>query len=135
MRSWWRHEQVSIAAAVATALHHSAQRGEGVVRRLTGTEDSGNRRTRPGVLKDPEPQLLDAVLAYRAAGGAVGGHPRCWRHRRLRASTLPLSASSWLLRWRPEEGGGGEAEGGGEEGSERLEAAAQGDQGRVLGLV
>ena len=65
MRSWWRHEQFSIAAAVATALHHSAQRG-GVARRPTGTED--NRGTRPGVLKDPEPQLLDAVLAYRAAG-------------------------------------------------------------------
>ena len=43
MRSWWRHEQVSIAAAVATALHHSVQRGGGVVRRPTGTEDSGNR--------------------------------------------------------------------------------------------
>ena len=68
MRSWWRHEQVSIAAAVATALHHSAQRGGGVARRPTGTEDSGNKGTRPGVLKDPEPQLLDAVLAYRAAG-------------------------------------------------------------------
>ena len=74
MRSWWRHEQVSFAAAVATALHHSAQSGGGVVRRPTGTKDSGNRGTRPGVLKDPEPQLLDAVLAYRAAGGAVGGH-------------------------------------------------------------
>ena len=24
MRSWWRHEQLSIVAAVATALHHSA---------------------------------------------------------------------------------------------------------------
>ena len=53
MRSWWRHEQVSIAAAVATALHHSAQCGGGVARRPTGTEDSGNRGTRPGVLKDP----------------------------------------------------------------------------------
>ena len=68
MRSWWRHEQVSIAAAVATALHHSAHRGGGVARRPTGTEESGNRETRPGVWKDPEPQLLDAVLAYRAAG-------------------------------------------------------------------
>ena len=38
-----RHEQVSIAAAVAIALHHSSQRGGGVARRLTGTEDSGNR--------------------------------------------------------------------------------------------
>ena len=43
MRSWWGHEQASIAATVATALHHSAQRGGDVVRRLTGTDDSGNR--------------------------------------------------------------------------------------------
>ena len=26
MRSWWRHEQVSIAPAVFTALHHSARK-------------------------------------------------------------------------------------------------------------
>ena len=43
IRSWWRHEQVSVAAAVATALHHSSQRGGGVVCRRTGTGDGGNR--------------------------------------------------------------------------------------------
>ena len=77
MRSWWRHEQASIAAAVAT-LHHSAQRGGGVVRRPTGTEDSGNREEvehathfgpraqmtpppgeRPGILAEPGPQTSD----------------------------------------------------------------------------
>ena len=26
LRSWWRHEQVSIVAALATALHHSARK-------------------------------------------------------------------------------------------------------------
>ena len=26
LRSWWRHEQQSIAAGLATALHHSVQR-------------------------------------------------------------------------------------------------------------
>ena len=31
MRSWWRHEQVSIAAVVAVALHPPARRGGGVV--------------------------------------------------------------------------------------------------------
>ena len=41
--SRWRHEQVSVAAAVGTALHHSSQRGGGVVRRPMGTEDSGKR--------------------------------------------------------------------------------------------
>ena len=42
IRSWWRHEQVSVFAAFATALHHSSQRDGGVVRHPTGTEDSGN---------------------------------------------------------------------------------------------
>ena len=37
-------------------------------------QKTGATGTRPGVLKDPEPQLLDAVLACSAGWGAVGGH-------------------------------------------------------------
>ena len=98
MRSWWQHEQVSVAAAVATALHHCSQRGGGVARRPTGTEDSGNKGTRPGVLKDPEPQVLDAVVAYRAAGEPSVATPL------LAAPAAEGIASSRLLRWRPEGG-------------------------------
>ena len=91
MHSWWPHEQASIAAAVATALHHSAQRGGGVVRRPTGTEDSGNRegevhekhvglraqkRPLPGTRPEPlaevsEPQGPAATVGYVAAGAPV----------------------------------------------------------------
>ena len=37
MRSWWRHEQQSIAAVLATFQHHSAPRGPKKAR--TGEED------------------------------------------------------------------------------------------------
>ena len=89
MRSWWRHEQANIATAVATALHHSAQRGGGVVRRPAGTEDSGNREEvehathygpraqktpppgeRPGILAEPWPQRSDRSLR-RSAGDSL----------------------------------------------------------------
>ena len=67
MRSWWRHEQASIAAAVDTALHHSAQRGGGVERRPTGTEDSGNREEvehcGPRAQKTPPPGERPGILA------------------------------------------------------------------------
>ena len=103
VHSWWRHEQVSIAAAVATALHHSAQRGGGVARRPTGTEDSGNRWTRLGDLKDPQRSCW--TQSWRTRLRESRWRPRrCWRPQRLRASTPPLSASSRLLRWRPEGG-------------------------------
>ena len=83
---------VSIAAAVATALHHSAQRGGGVVRRPTGTEDSSNREevefvthaaprgqntpplgTRPGLPTEPEPQWVDAALSFQGCSGSFSG--------------------------------------------------------------
>ena len=69
MRSWWRHEQASIAAAVPLH-HHSAQRSGGVVRRSTGTEDSGNRE-----------ELEHATLCGPGAQknsptGRAAGHPR-----------------------------------------------------------
>ena len=95
MRSWWRHEQVSIAAAVATALHHSSYRGGGVVRRPTGTKDSGNREgevhekhvvpreqkrplpgTRPEPLEEvPEPQVGAVTVGYVAAPGPLLSAP------------------------------------------------------------
>ena len=68
-RAFRRHERLTVRMDLAEALHHSAQ--------PTGPVDThaaprGQKEpplgTRPGVLKDSEPQLLDAVLAYRAAG-------------------------------------------------------------------
>ena len=84
IRSWWRHEQVNVAAAVAIALHHSAQRGGGVVRQPMGTEDSRNReeevhemygalrrQNRPPPEKRPEP--LEEVSEPQAGIGRHTG--------------------------------------------------------------
>ena len=85
MRSWWHHEQVSIAAAVAAALHHSARpvtykapRGQ-----KTATEEvektthnvPRHQKTplpggRPGVQKDPAPQGA-VTVGYVAAPGPL----------------------------------------------------------------
>ena len=75
LRSAWRHEQLSVAMAVAAALHHSAQRGAGPATysaprgQTTATEGEvrePNNAPRsqkpplpgehPGVLKEPEVQ-------------------------------------------------------------------------------
>ena len=83
MRSCWHHEQVSIAAAVAAALHHSARpvtykapRGQ-----KTATEEvektthnvPWHQKTplpggRPGVLKDPAPRGAVTVGCVAAPG-------------------------------------------------------------------
>ena len=106
MRSWWRHEQVSIAA--------------GVVRRPTGTEDSGNKEevesekhvaplaqntpplgARPGILAEPGPHRSDR--SRRHSSGDT--HPTFGlpvpAGRRVGWWTPPRSASSQPLRWKP----------------------------------
>ena len=57
LRSWWRHEQQSIAAALATFTHHSALRGQKTAR--AGEEESETKytakfRTTP----PPQPELF-----------------------------------------------------------------------------
>ena len=59
LRSWWRHEQWSIATAQTSATLPSAQGGERLVshnapRGLTNTGAGGRR---PGVLKEHEPRV------------------------------------------------------------------------------
>ena len=61
-----RRERQTVAMELAAALHHSCDARPDVsheVLREQKTASSG----RPGVLKEPEPQLVDAVLSYRAA--------------------------------------------------------------------
>ena len=81
-RSWWRHEQLSVAAALASA--HTPQRWSwsGVAARGAagggGVQDTydGQRAQntpppglRPGVLLDPGPPWVEAVtIGYVAAG-------------------------------------------------------------------
>ena len=63
LRSWLRHERMTVAAELAAALHHSRDVGPGthVGLRAQKTVSSGGRR--PGVLKEPEPpNVVDRVL-------------------------------------------------------------------------
>ena len=91
LRSAWRHEQLSVAMAVAAALHHSAQRGAGPATysaprgQTTATEGEvrePNNAPRsqkpplpgehPGVLKEPEVQGLPVALLRPGSGAAPG---------------------------------------------------------------
>ena len=88
LRSWWRHEALSVAAALATARHHSA--GPEVVTRREGqqveveveqhdglrAQNTPPQGLRPGVLQDPGPPLVEAVtVGYVAAGVPLLGAP------------------------------------------------------------
>ena len=63
-----------VAMELAAALHHSRDGGLGtsVGLRAQKTASSGGR---PGVLTEPEPQLVDAVLSYRAASAPLLAPP------------------------------------------------------------
>ena len=63
--SWRRHEQRSIAAALVSASHHSAQGGERLVSHNAprGQKNTRAGGRRPGVLEEPEPpNVVDRVL-------------------------------------------------------------------------
>ena len=138
LRSWWRHEQQSIAL-LATVSHHShpkvdtANDGLRAQKTVTSTGEEVEHASHFGLRaqKTPPPGCGRAVsLSPRRRGAtAASGAPqrfacrsspcRLWRARQARQWTPPTSASSQLLRWRPEgEGGEDEEEGeGGEEGA------------------
>ena len=116
LRSWWRHERMSVAAALAEALHHSAPKvgaeTHDALRRLK-TASAG---ARPGVLKDPAPQggshgRLRGCPGASPLHTVAGGH--CSRSSGRPHGKVPPPAV-----FGPEEegggGGGGEEEGGGE---------------------
>ena len=78
----WRHEQLSVAAALASARHHSA--APGVVSRHEAQQHEVEQDTydglraqntppagsRPGVLQDPGPPWVEAVTVGYVAAGA-----------------------------------------------------------------
>ena len=63
--------------AVAAVSHHSAPRSErpGKNEALRGQKTATEGGQRPGVLKEPEPQLVDVVLSGRAASVPLLGPP------------------------------------------------------------
>ena len=69
LRSWLRHEWMTVRMELAAALHHSAGPVPNDAVRSQKTVSSWGAR-RPGVLEETEPPQVDAVLSYRAAGGA-----------------------------------------------------------------
>ena len=85
LRSAWRHEQPSVAMALAAASHHSAQqdaapRGLDTGTRAREVEEQvahfGLRAqtapppgTRPGILADPGPQRSDRTVRHSAGAG------------------------------------------------------------------
>ena len=88
LRSWWRHEALSVAAALATARHHSAgpevvTRREGQPEEVEVEQHDGLRAqttpppgTRPGVPLDPGPPVVGAVtVGYVAAPGPLLAPP------------------------------------------------------------
>ena len=57
LRSWWRHERMSVAAALAEAHHHSALKVRAEQYYAPRRQKTASAGMRPGVLKDPAPQV------------------------------------------------------------------------------
>ena len=72
LRSWWRHEQQSFAAILATFQHHSAPRGPKMARtgevEEHGEYDAPRRQTapeaRPGILVEPGQKRSERSLRH-----------------------------------------------------------------------
>ena len=97
LRSWWRHEQQSIAAALATALHHSAQRpfpkkqewedAEYVALRRQTTDTRAHGGLRPALLA--EPHVVDRVQRHILEQAVVAAPG-------LQILDVPRWGTSWL---------------------------------------
>ena len=79
-RSAWRHEQLSVAVALAASTHHSAQqigasRSQKTATRAKEVEEHVTRRLgppsgeRPGVLAEPGPQRSDRTMRHSVGDG------------------------------------------------------------------
>ena len=91
LRSWWRHEQQSIAAALATSLHHSS-RGQ---RKARAGEEESELNYTATVRKTPPSQPVFFSLKSPADGGLPAWQSR--RGRRSGSSGAPWSSLPKLL--------------------------------------
>ena len=67
LRSWLRHERMTVAAALAEALHHSAPKVGAVPNNAPRSQKTARASgEHPGVLKEPEVQLEAATVGYVA---------------------------------------------------------------------
>ena len=59
LRSWWRHERMTVAAELAVVLHHSRSVGPAVPHvALRGQTPVSSVGRRPGVLEEPVPPVV-----------------------------------------------------------------------------
>ena len=74
LRSWWRHERMTVAAKLAVALHHSRGVGPPVPHEaLRGQTPASSGGRRPGVLKEPEPPVVVEHAACPCSIPCLGG--------------------------------------------------------------
>ena len=66
LRSWAKHERMTVAMALAENLHHSRQKVEGGVRAQKTARAAG---ARPGILEEEVPSLAVPLLAGAAGEG------------------------------------------------------------------
>ena len=73
LRSWLRHERMTVAMELAAATHHSSPKGgwpDTTHDAPRGQKTASSAGAHPGVLKEPEVQLEAATVGYVA--GADG---------------------------------------------------------------
>ena len=67
LRSWLRHERMTVRVELAAALHHSA--GPDTNDAVRSQKTVSSRGARPGVLQDPAPQLVSENAACPCSSG------------------------------------------------------------------
>ena len=72
LRSWWRHERMTVAAELTVALHHSRGVGPAVPHEaLRGQTPASSMGRRPGVLKEPLPPVVVEHAACPCSGAPL----------------------------------------------------------------
>ena len=72
LRSWWRHERMTVTAELAVALHHSRGVGPAVPHEaLWGQTPASSMGRRPGVLKEPVPPVVVEHAACPCSGAPL----------------------------------------------------------------
>ena len=73
LRSWWRHEAQSVAAALATAQHHSYEKKKAVEHEGREVEEKGTNTALRGQLAPPTGTALFTLYDEEDAGGMRPG--------------------------------------------------------------
>ena len=73
LRSWWRHERMTVAMELAVATHHSSPKGgwPGATHDALRGQTKASSGRRPGVLKEPEPPVVVEHAACPCSGAPL----------------------------------------------------------------